>query len=143
MFASATAEPASTVTTTAATTADTMAFRDNHFFIVFLLEINDPPPSCVALDRGRRDSMRRSMGVHNGLQRTELQVTRGHSGHICWSRVKWFCDNDVPAVVTCGQDERAPLDRPRGRAYKESSRCREQGFGSASVHSSSTRRLGS
>src|SRR5579859_391878 len=49
MFDSANAVPASTVTSTIAAAAETIAFRDNHFFIVILLEIIDASPSCAAL----------------------------------------------------------------------------------------------
>src|SRR5215831_17984615 len=49
MFDSANAVPASTVTRTIATPADTVALRDKHFVNVILLEIIDAPPSCAAL----------------------------------------------------------------------------------------------
>src|SRR5262245_40180674 len=105
MFASANAVPASTVTRTATTTADTIAFRDNHFFIVILLEIIDAPSSCAALVRSRQHSMRRSIGVHDGLSLASLQLTRGHSGNIYRSHAKSFRENELPAAVTYGQGE--------------------------------------
>src|SRR5262245_6141613 len=98
MLFSAHAVPASTVTSTAATTADTIAFRDNHFFIVILLEFIDAASV-------RQDSMRRSIGVHNGLQRAAPQLTRRHTGNICRSRAKWFYENELTVVVTFGQGE--------------------------------------
>src|SRR5262245_9315613 len=124
MFVSAHAVPASTATRTAATTADTIGFRDHHFFIVILLKLIDAPPSL-------QDSMRRSMGVHNGLSRAALQLTRGHTGNNWRSRGKRLRENDLQ-----------PLDRPRWRAYKEGHVCRDQSCGFGSAHLNSTHRPG-
>jgi hypothetical protein len=121
MFDSAHAVPARTVTSTIAAAAATIAFRDNSFFIVILLEIIDAPhESCRSR---RRQSLNRvslvAPRVGNGGTPYERQRSRNVRESVRSRQAAdvWCPDRDS-ASDTFGQV--AVIDSQKGVPAKNS-----------------------